>query len=159
MELRLYSFVNYYLSSIQQGIQTGHVAVELVRKYTKDDSHPGHQITLVEDWADNHKTFITLNGGNNAGVHEAAEILVRSGLPMAFFREDEQSLGQMLTSAAVIVPEYIFNARFDKEESAKWKETRYVYNDPTGCQTPILYGPSHPSYEIVNLLKNSRLAS
>jgi hypothetical protein len=156
MELRLYSFVNYYLSSIQQGIQTGHVAVDLLRKYTMDDSHPVHQIDFVEDWADNHKTFITLNGGNNAGILEASEIVVRSGLPFAFFREDEQSLGGILTSCAVIVPDYIYDAKFDKESSATWKDTYYVYSTDTQS---ISYGPTHPSYEIIHLLRNSRLAS
>ena len=66
-ELRFYCFVNFYLSSMQQGIQTGHAAVDIVRKYTCGELKFFNEVTprktsLVTKWADDHKTFITLNG-------------------------------------------------------------------------------------------------
>lgn len=45
-----------YMASIQQGIQTGHMAVDLVRKYCKGKI--SLEYDLASEWADNHKTFI-----------------------------------------------------------------------------------------------------
>jgi hypothetical protein len=44
--MRLYTFGNYYLSSIQQGIQAGHAAVELFNKYENSE-----QLNTVKEWA------------------------------------------------------------------------------------------------------------
>lgn len=113
-ELRLYSFVNYYLSPIQQGVQTGHAAVDLVRKYNAPRGTPsaiGKQIDMVADWADNFKTFIILNGGNNASLLEALSIVELNSFPNIHFHEDAASLNGLLTCVAVVVPEDIFNCK------------------------------------------------
>jgi hypothetical protein len=55
LELRMYGLVNYQLSGIQQGIQFGHAVVEYGLNHFVEKNY--------QDWANNHKTFIILNGG------------------------------------------------------------------------------------------------
>jgi hypothetical protein len=101
-ELRLYSFVNYYLSDLQRGLQTAHLVAELYKKYTVGK----HKKVLVE-WATDHKTIIILNGGNCSGLADVSSNLKyyseRLELPVASFSEDMQSLGGALTVTGIIV--------------------------------------------------------
>jgi len=55
LEKRMYFFVPYNISPIQQAIQAGHAALEYARKYPNDPD--------FIDFADNWKTWIILNGG------------------------------------------------------------------------------------------------
>ena len=61
MELRMYGFVNYQLTGIQKGIQFGHAVVEYGQQVKKTGDPK--LINKWNDWADNWKTFIILNGG------------------------------------------------------------------------------------------------
>lgn len=158
MELRLYSFVNYYFSSIQQGIQTGHAAVDLVRKYSKSNGHPKDHINMVYNWADNHKTFITLNGGNSEAINNATGIIEQSGFPYVEFFEDEKSLCGMQTCVVVIVPETIFNAKLDRSDPDTLPGLRCYEYTTEDAQT-ISYCPGDQAYALINLIKNSRLSS
>lgn len=106
--MRLYTFGNYYLSSIQQGIQAAHVVSEMSVRYAKGSP----QYDMYVDWALNHKTIICLNGGNNKTLIEDVVKPIEDfcySYPNAVFYEDEQSLGSILTCFGVIVPEYIYN--------------------------------------------------
>lgn len=99
----LYTFVNYYLSSIQQGIQTAHIVSEL--------SLQGHPLFI--EWAKNYKTIAILNGGNAKGVEDTWKTLVDIGvfadinLPKAKFHEDDESLGGALTACGIVIPQLI----------------------------------------------------
>lgn len=168
-QLRLYSFVNFYLSSIQQGVQTGHAAVDLVRKYSAPKGTPsqlGKNCDMVSEWADNHKTFIILNGGNNEMLLNAKEIVKASGLPWVTFSEDEQSLGGILTTVAVVVPEMYFAAKYvpakytpalDADVSPRNTGDSYEWIDHSGQLHWVNAGT--PAFDFVQLLKYSRLAS
>lgn len=105
-QMRLYSFVNYYLSPIQYGIQTQHATAELFVKY-EDLEHPEHY--AVREWAKYHKTTIVLNGGNMASIINTREILSivgnRAIVPWAEFHEDEDSLGGILTCVVAVLEE------------------------------------------------------
>jgi hypothetical protein len=161
MELRLYSFVNFYLSSIQQGIQTGHAAVDLVRKYTANGNPLRRDITsyhehLVEQWADAHKTFIILNGGDSVGIANATSLIARNGVfPWAIFKESDISLSGIQTCVAVVLPEYIFNAtkRFKADGDYEWV---YMFEEE---QKEQIYTRGHEHFELVNFVKSCRLAS
>ena len=113
-ELRCYTFTHFMLSSIQQGIQSGHASMELVNKYMIDQSWVNEVVEQVADWVSNHKTIVCLNGGNSNGVRDIKGFLdsgMQSGqntFPYAAFFEDEQSLDGALTSVAVILPARIF---------------------------------------------------
>ena len=169
-ELRFYCFVNFYLSSIQQGIQTGHCAVDLVMKYLVTSPHKSgitpYQRSLVENWASLHKTFITLNGGPAAGIDAAQDAITAAyDFPWVAFYEDMDSLKGLKTCVGVVVPEYIFNAKFSPEETraAQDGQPRYVWqqSDPnTGASTGFkVYHPGDQHYPLVHLIKSCRLAS
>lgn len=160
MELRLYSFVNFYLSDMQKGIQTGHAAVDLVREYVPDEPETVSQnhLNMVADWADNHKTFIVLNGGNNAGLKAAVGIINDIDLPWTCFYEDQDSLGGILTCIAVVVPENYFNAKYidvNGLEAIEF-EGRTIFN----CfdLDPPPQNSDQAIFNFIKLLKTSRLA-
>ena len=102
-ELRFYTFTNFYISPIQHGIQTGHASVDLVRKYefefndaVNSDNDYMKSIRIqnaadnrqvVNDWADAHKTYVVLNGGDDTGITKALELVSKTGFPFVDFRE------------------------------------------------------------------------
>jgi hypothetical protein len=104
--MRFYAIGNQYLSSIQQGIQAAHCLGELVKKYGSDNKDISH-------WLDSHKTIICLNGGNNSRLEEFFDFLLagrhQNPYPFAFFTEDKQSLGGLLTCVGVLVPEELYS--------------------------------------------------
>ena len=65
--MRFYGFGNYYLSSLQQGLQSAHVVGDLAAasvskgKVTKMGK-------IYFKWASKHKTMVLLNGGNSASL-------------------------------------------------------------------------------------------
>jgi len=113
--MRLYSFVNMYLSGKQQGIQTAHVVSEMaMAEQTTKVS------TIFNEWAKNHKTIIMLNGGNCAsleGIYDHIWEFVNSdvferhdcNIPMSVFYEDEQSLNGAPTAVGVVLPEWLYD--------------------------------------------------
>lgn len=108
--MRYYSFTNFMLSSIQQGIQPAHCIADTFIKYA-DESR---QRAVLLDWATNHKTMICLNGGNAAGIREIYAQLEQYGealhLPYCKFHEDEQSLDATMTCCGIVVPEYLYES-------------------------------------------------
>jgi hypothetical protein len=155
-ELRFYCFVNYYLSAMQQGIQTGHCAVDVLRKYTKGgllgSQTPFHKRDMVESWADGYKTFITLNGGNNEGIKEATRIISDADFPWVAFNEDGDSLDGLQTCVGVVLPENIFKAQpiFGDNGVARFE---FVENGELLCA-----GPDHKYFELMKLVTSSGLA-
>lgn len=118
--MRLYTFCNYYLSSIQQGIQSAHIIGEMFAGGV--DMGPA-TLTVLYDWAKNHKTMVVLNGGNSADLtdlkYKLSAIADRLYLPCASFREDGQSLNNALTCVGVVVPENIYAYNEIERELAK----------------------------------------
>ena len=114
-EYRCYTLTHFMLSSIQQGIQSGHAAMELVNKYYqpeplyKDDEE---RFDTLLSWIREDKTIIALNGGNSEGLFEWYQFLNRPGyntLPWVLFNEDENSLEGAMTSIAIIIPDRIYD--------------------------------------------------
>jgi hypothetical protein len=166
-ELRFYTFVNFYLSQIQQGIQTGHAAVDLVRAYEDPDREMQifatewyERSAMVGEWADNWKTFIVLNGGDDDTIAKTFTILTDSGLPAVEFRESVQALNGIRTCAGAVIPDYIFNAQFDYHRSKTWPKETPVYSwiSPDEGKTEYVYQPGHRYYDLIALLRRSRLA-
>jgi hypothetical protein len=113
-ELRCYTFTLYQLSPIQQGIQAGHAAVELgavAYKRLARDLQSDHFRTYY-DWATKWKTMVLLNGGD---LHELCELRKffsheHNTFPWTTFYESEESLGGILTSIAIILPDRIYGS-------------------------------------------------
>lgn len=105
---RMYGLVPYNLSPIQQGIQFGHAVVEYgLHNYTDDD---------YQEWANNHKTFIILNGGttnlgyqhNNKGtLNQYLDELVIEGIKVSTFYEPD--LGDQLTAIVFLVDDRVWD--------------------------------------------------
>ena len=112
--MRAYFFGNMYLSSIQQGIQAGHVISELFCKYPYRDSgrlsKDGHAGEKLRDWANYHKTMILLNGGYLETMEDLWTFLDKPENPYPFekFHEGLDSLGGVLTSIGIVLPEKIY---------------------------------------------------
>jgi hypothetical protein len=123
--MRYYGFGNYYLSSLQQGLQAQHCVVEMVNSYNPyqtPDLDPTvaqrsppttAQIqgwTIFDDWAKNHKTIVLLNGGNALELSELRTFLMMQDViyPYAAFREDKSSLNDCITSVGIILPPRIY---------------------------------------------------
>ena len=118
--LRLYSFCNFYLNSISQGIQTAHVIGRMSQKYRNIDSP---QSELYWDWLkenQQNETIIVLNGGMGADIYEAYKkfkgSLENFGIPTGIFFEEPRALGiegssGSPTSWACVLPDYIYNTR------------------------------------------------
>jgi hypothetical protein len=109
-ELRMYFFVPYNISPIQQAIQAGHAAVEYARKY-------GHT-TLFAEFADKWKTWIILNGGTTnskrgldsvvlGSLDQIGDDLLENHIQFAYFQEPD--LNDALTAVCFIADERVFN--------------------------------------------------
>lgn len=124
LELRMYGLVPYNISPIQQAIQFGHAVVEYGQKmkYLGEQKPNDFKMnTQYNDWADNWKTFIILNGGTTN--HKTS---LEDGLPfgslnnhlltlsennITFAHFNESDLGDQLTAVVFIVDERVFNKK------------------------------------------------
>lgn len=112
--MRFYGFGNYYLSSLQQGLQSAHVVGDLAKNSLSKGKVTKKGKTYFK-WAEKHKTMVLLNGGNSANlqaIFDKFKSLEKSGmkLPFAKFHEDEQSLGGALTYVGIVVKKKYYNA-------------------------------------------------
>lgn len=111
-QYRLYTFTNFYLSSIQKGIQTTHVTSELSHLFI---GKPHHEVYL--EWAKSGITTVVLNGGNQRSILDGFETVKAFGeafkFPYAIFREDEDSLGGAVTASGIILPPEIWKDATD----------------------------------------------
>ena len=143
--MRLYSFINCYLSSIQQGIQTAHLVSELMADV------PG--ITpfgraMITDWAVNYKTIIVCNGGNTTSLLEYIRLFNnnRNPYPWAVFNEDEDSLDSIITGVAIVLPEEIYDVEFDASCG--------VWHSKSGC----IYTDDVYEHDLITAVKSVKLA-
>ena len=136
LEYRMYGLVPYNLSPIQQGIQFGHAVVEYgTARNLRNSDYPiagktgtagqaatagtvntkdlGQPEIIYNQWADNDKTFIILNGGttnNNPdklGSLNQHYNLITEKTRTAFFCEPD--LGDQLTAFVFLVDERVWN--------------------------------------------------
>jgi hypothetical protein len=116
LELRMYGLVPYNISPIQQAIQYGHAVVEYGQMVKNNGTEE------YDDWADNWKTFIILNGGtsnhsvNRYGTEDFVgsmethlSTLEENGIRLATFFEPD--LNDMLSAIVFIVDERVFNKK------------------------------------------------
>jgi len=125
-ELRCYTFTDFMLSPIQQGIQSGHASMELVSKYLLVTGWQNGYAETVAEWAQSHKTIVCLNGGAYADVCDWLTFfeMHENPYPFAGFSE-EAAQGGNLTSVAVILPTRIFEGA-SLLRQAKYKDDVHV---------------------------------
>ena len=123
LELRMYGLVPYNISPIQQAIQFGHAVVEYGQRVKMPISLSKLSLNssqIYDDWADNWKTFIILNGGttnykyNEDGsqfgtLNNHLQLLKKHNVDLAIFNEPD--LGDQLTAIVFIADERVFNRK------------------------------------------------
>ena len=160
MNYRLYSFVaHHYLSPLQTGLQTAHVVSELSQfKFNTK------QAEIFNEWASRDKTIIICGAGNHQGVLDCHAELFRTGsgalaLPVALFREDEQSMNGMATACGVIVPECYWSAKLEVGEDGNDNCAVYTDTDQSGTVLSMRrYFMTHPEGQFIKHIKGYRLA-
>lgn len=123
LELRMYGLVPYNISPIQQAIQFGHAVVEFGQIIKKPQPLTKMSLDapmIYDDWANNWKTFIILNGGTtNNNIDEEGtpfgtmnqHLLHLKSMNVDIATFCEPDLGNQLTSIVFIVDERVFNKR------------------------------------------------
>ena len=131
LELRMYGLVPYNISPIQQGIQFGHAVVEYGQKMKKLPFNDIEVTKKYDDWADNWKTFIILNGGTSnhsvnrysdsedffGSMEKNLKLLEDNDVEIGTFYEPD--LNDMLSGIVFIVDERIFNKK-DYPDFSDW---------------------------------------
>jgi hypothetical protein len=158
MDHRLYTFGNFYLSSIQQGIQAAHALGEMAIKYPVTCYEQG--TTIFHEWLNNHKTMICKNGGAEEQLQEIKQWLGSATdvyLPWGFFHEEEPALNNALTCVAIVVSERIWKTGvglLDSEYTIDKHTGNYVFGN--------LYAPEAEleeftefEFKLMLLIKNS----
>lgn len=113
-QLRLYTFVNFYLSSIQQGIQSAHVAVELFNDYRGGRSKATE---LLYNWGWHGKTMIVLNGGMASDVDtgfNAVASFNNNRYPYVAFYEEPGAIHEArsaITAWGIVLPPEVYDAK------------------------------------------------
>lgn len=164
LELRMYGLVPYNISPIQQAIQFGHAVVEYGQKVKLPQSKSKMELNsgcVYDDWADNWKTFIILNGGttnhrnNDDGLPFGSlnnHVLTLNENKIDFATFNEPDLGDQLTAVVFIVDERVFN-RKKYPDFEDWVIENYgdlLKPDPNNYKT---FGKR--SYELARMIKNS----
>lgn len=112
LELRMYFFVPYNISPIQQAIQAGHASLEYVLRYGLTDE--------LTNFLSNWKTWIILNGGTTndevdfddipkGTLNQIGDSLDKNDIKFSYFREPD--LNHSLTALCFIVDERVFNKK------------------------------------------------
>ena len=113
LELRMYFFVPYNISAIQQGIQAGHALGRHCLRYGRHD--PNH---IVWDFLEKWETWVILNGGTTnderdfemipaGSLNLIGDQLQDNDIEFAFMIEPD--LNRALTALSIIVDERVFN--------------------------------------------------
>lgn len=148
---RAYFWGNFYLSSIQQGIQALHTLGNMFVNFpfdetaTSDDAHLIRHNILM-DWAANHKTVVIMNGGDSNDLAAIREIVfAQERFPCAYF--DEEGISDALTCIGIVVDDTIVR-HVDEVRSARREKRRFDFGERLDPET----------YELVMLIANGMMA-
>jgi len=161
--MRIYHFGNFYMSSIQQGIQSAHAQTEMALKYLNNFDGIDEQVRLYKDWAVNYKTMICLNGGMNSSLCNIKDTFddITNPYPWISFRESEEAMGGMLTNVAIVLPEFIYELASDikikklilHKSPIKGKYHIKIYDNSPSVGTITEF-----QYKLINILISCDLA-
>ncbi len=158
---RFYSFVNYYLSPLQQGLQTAHAVGDMAVADGKDAGF--HQ------WAKDDKTIIICKGGNSGALDawfsQLQAMLENPRLKKVKavkFQEDEASLGGATTVVGLLVPSDLWSLQWDQVLEKMWVYEPLSPEAVARGEKPTAlvcdYVPSDPEYQFVAAYKAFALA-
>jgi hypothetical protein len=129
LEYRMYFFVPYNISPIQQAIQAGHCVEEYSDRFFHTALYKGYR---------EHKTWIILNGGTTnkrrdldgislGTLNQIGDSLLENGIPFAYFEEPD--LNDALTAVCFIADEGVWNYE-DYPDFLDWVLKNYLYDEP-----------------------------
>lgn len=97
-------WTNFYLSSIQHGIQCAHTVGKLTEK------EPVVRTETLNKWLHRDCTINLRNGGDNESMKELLSFmfLEADDYDWAYFEESEGAMGGMLTCVGVVLPMDVF---------------------------------------------------
>lgn len=176
VEYRFYTFTNFYLNSVAQGIQPMHVQGEATIKYILGNkivkgeqpyAGQGRACRTFTEWLTNHKTVISLNGGDYRGVTgiyaKLEKLYDHLHLPYAAFLEEEGAIAEMatMTSCGIVVPNTLYEAVTTKQAEEHFHMAlpagNYFYIHPDQFDY-TMYEENSPEWELIRLLKSCPLA-
>ena len=140
--MRAYFWGNFYLSSIQQGIQALHTMGNMFVKY------PGvnPEADMLYEWADKHKTVVVMNGGDSHDLHEIAHVIAaQDKYPWATFTEE--GIMDALTCVGIVVDDRLVD-HINEVRSARREKRRFDFGERLDTET----------YDLVMLIANGLLA-
>jgi hypothetical protein len=152
---RLYTLVNMYFSSIQQGIQTAHVVGNFIGgNHVVKHPHNNQNDTMryadnnaVLLWAMLDKTIIVLNGGMTADIVKAYDVLSKVDqevYPSTCFIEAWDACNS-LSTIGIILPENVYNSVLRDDG---------LYVSPSGQ----VWSESSDEHAILKVIKQLNLA-
>ena len=130
--MRIYHFGNFYMSSIQQGIQAAHCQTGMSVKYKYCEAYTTpEQQEMYWDWAENHKTMICLNGGMNSDLYDILKMMDSkdNDYPWGYFNESREAMNGMLTNIAIVLPERIYEtaSKVRSREYTTLEDIKHLY--------------------------------
>lgn len=161
-QLRLYTFINFYLSQIQQGIQTAHIVHEMFNQYSYD-ADPTTVNGKLWEWSTNHKTIIVCNAGADPQIFQLVNTFKQFSdeFPWAEFVEDEGLCGAR-TGCGVVLPDWIYDVqrKFKEDADGRFKTPYYEFfkEHPDGSADHRTFEPGDKYYPLIELIKSKRLA-
>lgn len=135
-KFRLYGLVPYNISPIQAGIQFGHALQEYNNQYYDNDPD-------FDDWRNNHKTFIILNGGTSSTMETHTQTLIENDIRIGTFREPD--LNNMLSGIVFVVPEQVYK-RKEYPDFIDWVITEVCVDKKDLLNKPRLQGKTLEEY-------------
>lgn len=129
LEKRMYFFVPYNLSPIQQAIQAGHAALEYAHKFGTTE--------VFRDFINNWKTWIILNGGTTNSkrdfrgipegtLNQIGDALLENSIDFSYFEEPD--LNDALTAVCFLADERVFNYE-DYPDFQEWIKFQDFVNE------------------------------
>lgn len=98
--MRMYFLVMYNLSGIQKGIQAGHAVEQYALENRNDPEY--------NDYVENHKTWIILDGGGSGEMSGHLTALENAGVICKEFREPD--LNNSISAICFLVPSCVYDA-------------------------------------------------
>jgi len=153
MKTRAFFFGNMYLSSIQQGIQAGHVIADMAAEYQPTGNGFTPAGRMFYRWAEEDKVMILLNAGYGENIHKMNDLFEGTNdyddeprihesfkeecpYPFALFNESGEALDGAATCFGCILPEKIYEGknvarklmrqRPDIYERLRWENERIL---------------------------------
>ena len=101
-------WTNFYLSSIQHGIQCAHTVGMLT------SGEPAHKASL-DQWLHQDCTINLRSGGDNESMKELVNWFEEEAndYDWAFFKESDGAMGGMLTCVGIVVPMEMFAPQYE----------------------------------------------